>query len=477
VVAGRRRPRRAVQSAWLWGLSLFLGLAPRGHAQEALAVYAEDIFLEAVPGQEGLHLFIRKKPGISSVLLMESVRDPAGQRESYSYQSLEWNGVNGGRLLMDSSPEAHPLLGEVFHIYVPPVVTYGAPDTRHDTFAIGEGFYVNIRAFALPDCLGDFRDNPFSLTWQVPEFPDPESGVEPDPETPPDLPPDLPPDPETPPPEPQPPAEVPVFAPLIQVRGGLAIFFPGPEGKKLALKNNYDPVGSVTLTNWFTKNWGLSLGFDRDPLLMNRLFARAAWNTDFIGIEAGPCFGLLNSKTGQLSPGLSLVLLARISRWNFFSSFRWDGSPGKDPGGPGDYVQTYSEIKAGVALPFGGLILSLTDRRFTIRDEFDTDIISQWIRCNAAVEIAPPLNPLELRVDLGYQRLQWAYYLDPQGYGYWNVYTGLELSRRIKSVTLFFGLEAPLYPFVYPRIKNLADPQSPFLGQIELGLSWALPSP
>jgi hypothetical protein len=498
-----------MKRTWLWILCLFLWFIPQGHTQEALAIYAQDVFIEAAPDQQGFHLFIRKKPGVSSVLLMDS-----GGEDAYAYQTLEWNEVNGGWFLRDSSPEDHPRLGEAFHIYIPSVITYGSRNTRHATLTVGEGFFINIRGFSQPGYSGEFRDNPFTLTQRVPDdsmpsMPPQIQFLPPDLETvnppasgPPSLPvedssPDLSASPkagqETPPPEPPPPAppdlgppdinplpkaEDFVFAPIIHIRGGLAIFFPGPEGRNVQLKNNYDPVGSITLTNWFTKTWGIHLGFDRDPLLMNRLLARAVWDSDFIGLEAGPYFGLLNSETGQVSPGLSLILHARLPWWNFFSSFRWDGAPGRAPAGPGDYIQAFSEIKAGMVLPFGRLILSLTGRNTTVRDDLSVDVVSHWARYNLAMEIALPSGPWGLQIDLGYQRLHWTYYLDlqePLNYGYYNIYTGLELSCRIKSLTLLFGLEAPLYPFVYSRIKSLADPQSPFFGQISLGIRWALP--
>jgi hypothetical protein len=499
-----------------------------------LIIYAEDIFIEEAPDRKGFHLFIRKTPGISSVLLTESAKDYTGEKDSYAYESLEWNEINGGRLLMDSSPEDHPRLGEVFHIYIPSIVTYGFPNTRHATLTVEEGFFVNIRSFDLPDYSGEFKDNPFILTRKVPGvssppqiqffppdsepvFPVPDQASLPVEDSPPDLPaypragqetlsPEPPP-PDTEPSIPEPAVSEPavpepldsepavsepslsepldsgplpkaediVFAPVLHIRGGLAILFPGPEGRAVTLKNTYDPVGAVTLTNGFTKTWGFHLGFDRDPLLMNRFVARASWDREFAGLEAGPYFGLLNSGTGQVSPGLSLVLHARIPRWNLFSSFHWDSPLGRDLAGPGDYIQAYGEIKAGVTLPFGRLILSLTDRKSTVRDELGIDIISHWIRYNLAVEITPSSIPFGVRFDLGYQRLRWNYYLNPRqplDYCYYHAYAGIELSWRIGSLTLLFGVEAPVYPFTYSQIGSLSDPQSPFLGQITLGLRW-----
>jgi hypothetical protein len=129
----------------------------------------------------GFHLFIRKKPEISSVLLTESTRDPSLRVENYAYRAAEWNAINGDEVrildgvpiarerrlysLIDSSPEQHPELGEAFHIYIPYILNYGYEGGRHGEVYVLDGTYLNIRAFALPyaDYRGAFKDNPFIL--------------------------------------------------------------------------------------------------------------------------------------------------------------------------------------------------------------------------------------------------------------------------------------------------------------------------
>jgi hypothetical protein len=129
----------------------------------------------------GFHLFIRKKPGISSVLLTESTREPGFREDNYAYRAPEWNAVNGSETrilngapippgnriysLIDSTPELHPELGQAFHIYIPYILNYGYPNTRHGEVYVVDGTYFNIRAFSLPygDYRGGFLDNPFVL--------------------------------------------------------------------------------------------------------------------------------------------------------------------------------------------------------------------------------------------------------------------------------------------------------------------------
>jgi Mg-chelatase subunit ChlD len=129
----------------------------------------------------GFHLYIRKKPDVNSVLLSESVRDPAMREDNYAYRAPEWNAINGDEIrvidgevlprdsniwsLIDSTPEPHGEFGSAFHIYIPYIVNYGYPWTRNGEVYVGNGTYFNVRAFERPygDYTGGFRDNSFLL--------------------------------------------------------------------------------------------------------------------------------------------------------------------------------------------------------------------------------------------------------------------------------------------------------------------------
>jgi hypothetical protein len=162
----------------LFGLA-FLGLWAVQLFSQDLTVQPNDMRIER--RADGIHLFIRKKPDIFSVLLTESTRDPSRQADNFAYRAAEWNGINGDEpriieglpiprenriySIIDSSPENHPELGPVFHLYIPPVIVYGYANTRHGEVYVADGVYINIRSFALPygDYRGAFRDNPYRL--------------------------------------------------------------------------------------------------------------------------------------------------------------------------------------------------------------------------------------------------------------------------------------------------------------------------
>jgi Mg-chelatase subunit ChlD len=145
-----------------------------------LRISSSDLLLELRP-DGGFHLFIRKKPDISSVLLTETTRDPTFQSDNYAYRAGEWNPINGDEIrllngvpipresrifsLISSTVVEHPTFGPSFHIYLPYILYYGYEGRRHGEVFLTDGTFLNIRAFALPyaDYRGAFADNPFIL--------------------------------------------------------------------------------------------------------------------------------------------------------------------------------------------------------------------------------------------------------------------------------------------------------------------------
>lgn len=158
----------------------------------SLFISPEDIRLEqegenGFENEGGFHLYIRKKPGISSVLLTETTKDPYGQVDNYAYRALEWNAINGDERrmlegavlnsryarysLIDSTPEPDAEFGQAFHIYIPRTITYGYEWSRHGTIHIDRWTFINIRTFALPygDYAAEFLDNPFMFDLGAPK--------------------------------------------------------------------------------------------------------------------------------------------------------------------------------------------------------------------------------------------------------------------------------------------------------------------
>ena len=153
-------------------------------AAEDILIHPEDIRLVYEEGTNfsssgGYHLYIRKKGGIESVMLVETTKDPEGKEDNYAYRALEYNSINGDEIrylngeildspaakypLMDSTPEKDDIFGEAFHIFIPSEIAYGYPWTRNGVIKIGRGTFINIRSFEKKygDYTGDYADNPF----------------------------------------------------------------------------------------------------------------------------------------------------------------------------------------------------------------------------------------------------------------------------------------------------------------------------
>ncbi len=130
----------------------------------------------------GYHLFIRVKPGMGSVLLTETTKDPSGKQDNYAYRAESWNPVNGDekRLLdgsfipqdkqlfslVDSTPETDTQFGKAFHIFIPWVVAWGYSWSRNGRTFLADGTFLNIRAFSKPyaDYTGSFFENPYKIS-------------------------------------------------------------------------------------------------------------------------------------------------------------------------------------------------------------------------------------------------------------------------------------------------------------------------
>lgn len=144
----------------------------------------------------GYNLFVRKKPGIESILLAETTKDPEGKEDNFAYRAKDYNPINGDEIryldgkvlkskyslysLVDSTPEKDEIFGEAFHIFIPNEIIYGYPWERNGSVVIGKGTFINIRAFEkkYADYTGAYLDNPFMFDFRKPPVKDEEDKEE-----------------------------------------------------------------------------------------------------------------------------------------------------------------------------------------------------------------------------------------------------------------------------------------------------------
>lgn len=155
---------------------------------ENLTVTKDDIVVEKNSGKstgtntDGVNLYIRKKAGVNSVMLVETMKDPEGKRDNYAFRAQEYNSINGDEIryldgkkleskyskysLISSTKTTHPALGDCFLIYIPKTMEWGYPWARNGTVNVEEGTFINIRTFEKKygDYTGQWKDNPFMFT-------------------------------------------------------------------------------------------------------------------------------------------------------------------------------------------------------------------------------------------------------------------------------------------------------------------------
>ena len=171
-------------------IAAFYSIFALSAQNSSLLISKDDIRIEGGSGKfkdsEGWHLFIRKRPGVESVMLTETTKDPAGNMDNYAYRALEYNSVNGDEIrylngkrlsselakfsLIDSTAEKDEQFGLAFHIFIPSTIAYGYEWSRHGTIKIDKGTFINIRAFSKKygDYTGSFYDNPFMFDLGAP---------------------------------------------------------------------------------------------------------------------------------------------------------------------------------------------------------------------------------------------------------------------------------------------------------------------
>jgi hypothetical protein len=435
---------------------------------------AQEDFL-AVPSPEGGYdLFIRKKPAIASVLL--SAFDAANSRAvDYALRTEYWNMVNGDEITMleddgldqmwyiiDSTPEFDPMFGEeVFHLYLPPMVYvfYNAiPTVIH----IHEGLSINVRAYNMPfaDPAANYQDNQYIITTNLSE--------------------------DTPSLKTLYNANIryiPVYEPIlpnpsfVRLGGGISYFNPGYVGRTrnstYDLQPQLNPLADFIFSHNPVPNFGFMLGFERDPLLMNRIMARVKGDWAVFGFEAGGFLGLFNPDQEILSPGVSLVVKTYL--WDGFvtAQVRFDSALGRALNGPGDFLQDMYEAQAAVKYGWFTFDARGSYRTFVRGTRGRVRVTSDWLKIGGGVTLAVSDFPFELGLAGGYQvlTLQYPFEDDPLDYSYDNIFAGFNMRFRLpRNIELFFDLELPVSPVDY--IGQFAA--APSLLRVYIGLLWIL---
>jgi hypothetical protein len=260
------------------------------------------------------------------------------------------------------------------------------------------------------------------------------------------------------------------FKPELRARLGFTLFSPGVGlvlNGESSLESKYDINGEIELRQRFSDIVSFRLGFERDPVLMNRLFAQGQFDLSLLSLTAGVFFGILSQADDTLPAGASLSLSARL--FDFEAVFRIDVPLGNTL--PSSYAQSYTAFTLDWFPSWAHLGLSLIGRSLLQRTAGNFDITSKWSQYALFGEKG--FGRFTPRLEFGYQELSWLFLIGdtakPAEYHYASVYLGLGTAFSVTdTLSLNLHLQVPVYPFVY------VVPDSPFFFNVNLGLSWLL---
>jgi hypothetical protein len=488
-------------------------LANWSFAQESaldLSIDPEDT--RVVPAEGGgFDLFIRNR-GAVSILLTEFTRAAIEEYEElYGYRADAKNSVNGNEgyieygsrifkeggiwFLVDSTPEPYLFDGEAeeqaYHIFLPPVVYYGYHNTRAGVAYAKQGLYINIRCFSKPraDIRSSFADNFFVLMLDAPKGPrlerfssnkeyvqieeSPSPQIE-----------------EEPPEEPvvqveEPPEEPPalqveellipqVEAPsdkekpfLLEAEGGFMYFTPGKAGKNL--QNTMDFPARLFLKAPFFEKWGIIIGYERDFILLNRLFARAVFDLGFFNIATGLAMGFLNFDSSTISLAFSTTVFAQSQNGRLFGSLGIDlPFDGAQKNSTFPYKQTSFTLDTGIRLPYIIFSFHAFLSVMLLRDEKEVYDVAYITSKQALYALTIKTDFATANKGKGFDFSLTAGYRDvnrsvralllSEPYQYSSFFGGLGLFVSAnRNFGLYMKAEAPFYPWVFNPLPAQSD--------------------
>jgi hypothetical protein len=227
----------------------------------------------------------------------------------------------------------------------------------------------------------------------------------------------------------------------LEISGGFGNFFFDPENTEAMGKNDkaFEPAPQILIRTLVSGEIGESVfysgGFERDPILRNRIFANAGLRFSFFSVEIEPFIGVFNTSEEFLNPGLSAAIGMEFPGI-FFANVRASSSIG-GVRTAGSYSQRSGILTAGFWVPNVICSLNLEIKSFVHQKTSDLLLEDIQNRYFFRADVFEKNNPLSIQLDVGYTSLRRAYFSQ-----------GTESSDELKYV--FLGLEAAcvINPFI-----------------------------
>ena len=246
---------------------------------------------------------------------------------------------------------------------------------------------------------------------------------------------------------------------------------------------NFFPLALVQLSGEF-RDLSYNIGFERDPLLRNRLFANVKMDFEYFFLEAGPVLGLFNNLKLPVSPGVSACMGLMIPGIIFVEA-AGSSTVGILLEKTGNHFQRSGDISLGFWVPYVVCSLNWNVRNYTIREQTNLLIEDAVKRYYFRADVYTKNVPYTIRLDLGYQDLSRSYtsqkidggkiVKDTQTDEFKSIFLGLEGTCTIHpAIKIFLGGEIPVYSWGVRPMKD--PPRKTFLFRAWSGLIWTLPT-
>ena len=229
-------------------------------------------------------------------------------------------------------------------------------------------------------------------------------------------------------------------------------------------------------------------GYERDPILRNRLFASLGLRSNNVSLEAGPFLGIYNTGKLELNPGFTAALGLQFPGI-LFVNLEASSSIGNILETPGAYSQKTSLLSAGFWVPHVICSLNLNSRSFTL--EKNTNLLEEdsLDRYFFRADVYTKNVPYTIQVDMGYEILKRSYVSqnitgtnfddlvlnrDLEDDTFKAFFLGLQMNYTINPVIkLVLGGEMPVYYWSAQPMKTPG--KGTFLFQARAGIILTLP--
>jgi len=232
------------------------------------------------------------------------------------------------------------------------------------------------------------------------------------------------------------------------------------------------------------KDQSYNVGFERDPILRNRLFANVRTNLGYFSLETGPVVSLFNSSRLPISPGISVGMGLSIPGIIFIEAVG-SSTLGILMDTPDNNFQRTGDISAGFWVPHVICSFNLNYKNFTYREQDNLLIEDGLVRYYFRADVYTKNIPYTIRLDVGFEKLSRSYtsqavsgtsiVRETDTDEFKSVFIGLQGTYSINpALKIFLGGEIPVYSWGSPPMKD--PPRSTFFFQAWTGIIWTLPN-